>query len=280
MMMKSVLVVALVCVVGALAYETELQPPVDQMLLDEKAHKAAVKASYQSNVKTIYFHLEEIIKKILAHKTKWTNKYNGDLAQIAKGLLKHKNNVKDKMKKYLSAKDKKGAANKLAALKGKSWNKAKAKLKAKKADAAKEKAALKGLYVKGLKQKEGEICMIRKIQCMVAKFNGEAGLQKKYCGACKEKSPTTKITKESPKAPKIAAGGYIKKYSKKWPHCKNIKCTSGSRAAMQKACNGYNKCSGFSFSAGKQNGSGCLKACGGKEFNGFGFGSHDYWRKP
>ena len=39
------------------------------------AHKKMVKASYQSNVKTIYFHLEEIIKKILAHKTKWTLKY-------------------------------------------------------------------------------------------------------------------------------------------------------------------------------------------------------------
>ena len=38
------------------------------------AHKKAVKASYQGNVQTIYTHLEEIIKKILAHKTKWTNK--------------------------------------------------------------------------------------------------------------------------------------------------------------------------------------------------------------
>lgn len=53
--------------------------PVTEMLLDEKAHQAAVKASYQSNVKTIYFHLEEIIEKILAHKQKWTAKYNGDL---------------------------------------------------------------------------------------------------------------------------------------------------------------------------------------------------------
>ena len=26
--------------------------------------------------------------------------------------------------------------------------------------------------------------MIRKIQCMVAKFNGEAALQTKYCGVC------------------------------------------------------------------------------------------------
>merc|ERR1711937_19954 len=48
----------------------EDEAPVTQILLDEKAHKAAVKASYQSNVKTIYFHLEEIIKEILAHKKK------------------------------------------------------------------------------------------------------------------------------------------------------------------------------------------------------------------
>jgi hypothetical protein len=39
------------------------------------AQTADVKASYQSNVKTIYTHLEEIIKKILAHKEAWTQKY-------------------------------------------------------------------------------------------------------------------------------------------------------------------------------------------------------------
>jgi hypothetical protein len=174
--------------------EEEAQGPMVQMLLDEKAHKAAVKASYQSNVKTIYYHLEEIIKKILAHRDKWTNKYNGDLSIIAKGLLKHKNNAKNRMKQYIAAKGMKGAANKLAALKSKSWNKANAKLKAKQQDAAKERKALKGLYIKGLRQKEGEICMIRKIQCMVAKFNGEAALQKKYCGACKENSSTALTT--------------------------------------------------------------------------------------
>ena len=66
--------------------------------IPEEAHKAAVKASYQTNVKTIYFHLEEIIKKILVHKSKWTAKYNGDLAKIAKGLLKHKSNKASKEK--------------------------------------------------------------------------------------------------------------------------------------------------------------------------------------
>jgi hypothetical protein len=39
------------------------------------AQTADVKASYQSNVKTIYTHLEEIIKKLLAHKEAWTQKY-------------------------------------------------------------------------------------------------------------------------------------------------------------------------------------------------------------
>merc|ERR1711934_1046232 len=58
--------------------------PITQMLLDEKAHKAMVKKSYQGNVKTIYYHLEEIIRKIIAHKVKWTKKYNGDLMKIAK----------------------------------------------------------------------------------------------------------------------------------------------------------------------------------------------------
>merc|ERR1711998_632304 len=85
---------------------TDTEGPMTQMLLDEKAHKAAVKASYQSNVKTIYFHLEEIIKKILAHKKKWTKKYNGDLMKIAKEILKHKNKAKKAMKKFAKAKGK------------------------------------------------------------------------------------------------------------------------------------------------------------------------------
>merc|ERR1711871_199999 len=175
----------------------EDEAPVTQILLDEKAHKAAVKASYQSNVKTIYFHLEEIIKKILAHKKKWTNKYNGDLMKIAKEILKHKKKVKKARKGYQKKKGKAEAAKANAKIKNKSWQKAKAKLKQKTADAKKAKKALKGLYLKGLKQEAGEICMIRKIQCMVAKFNGEKKIQKKYCGPCKEKGMWTKITKST-----------------------------------------------------------------------------------
>jgi len=164
--------------------EEEEEAPVTEILLDEKAHKAAVKASYQSNVKNIYFHLEEIIKKILAHKTKWTKKYNGDLMKIAKEVLKHKKKSKKAMKKFAKAKGKSAAAKAVAKSKYKSYQKAKAKLKQKIKDATKMKKSLKALYVKGLKQKAGEICMIRKIQCMVAKFNGQMKLQKKYCAKC------------------------------------------------------------------------------------------------
>merc|ERR1711871_103076 len=160
--------------------------PITQMLLDEKAHKAMVKKSYQSNVKTIYFHLEEIIRKIIAHKVKWTKKYNGDLMKIAKEVLKHKKFAKKKQKKFAKAKGKAAAAKALSKAAKKSAIKAKAKLKQKQKDAKKAAKTLKGLYIKGLKNKAGEVCMIRKIQCMVAKFNGQAKLQKKYCGACKD----------------------------------------------------------------------------------------------
>jgi hypothetical protein len=199
MMMRMLIAAGLLVLVWSSSTAEEL-PPLDgtvttQILLDQKAHNAMVKASYQSNVKTIYFHLEEIIKKILAHKQKWTSKYNGDLGKIAKEVNKHRTKEKAAMKKYISAKGKASGAKKLSDLKNKSWQKAKNKLKQKINDAKKAKKALKGLYVKGLKQKAGEICMIRKIQCMVAKFNGEAKLQKKYCGVCTDDKKAKMIEK-------------------------------------------------------------------------------------
>jgi len=203
-----------------LAETTELaadNAPIRQMLLDEAAHKAAVKQSYQTNVKTIYFHLEEIIKKILAHKTKWTNKYNGDLGKIAAEVLKHKNKAKAKEKKYVAAKGKAEAAKALAKTKNKSWQKAKNKLKQKIKDAKNAKKALKDLYLKGLRQKAGEICMIRKIQCMVAKFNGEAALQTKYCGVCTDDKKAKMVTSwsnggdSSAKGPTVSKGPKHKK---------------------------------------------------------------------
>ncbi len=59
---------------------SEVSPKFEMLTeLSEDDHTtmltADVKASYQSNVKTIYTHLEEIIKKILAHKKAWTEKY-------------------------------------------------------------------------------------------------------------------------------------------------------------------------------------------------------------
>jgi len=223
--------------------EEDDDTPYTQMLLDEKTHKAAVKASYQTNVKTIYFHLEEIIKKILAHKTKWTNKYNGDLAKIAKEVLKHKNIAKGKEKKYMAAKGKAEAAKALAKTKNKSWQKAKNKLKQKIKDAKKQKKALKGLYLKGLKQKAGEICMIRKIECMVAKFNGEATLQAKYCGACKEMAAFTKVSGGS------SGGVYVtttlafpSKKMKKFVY-KNICPKAAARAKGMYRCKTANKLS-------------------------------------
>merc|ERR1711937_564633 len=118
--MRSTLLCALACALVCFSVATISEElvtndnPETQMLLSEAEHKAAVKASYQTNVKTIYFHLEEIIRKILAHKTKWTNKYNGDLAKIAKEVLNHKTIAKNKEKKYTAAKGKAEAAKALA----------------------------------------------------------------------------------------------------------------------------------------------------------------------
>merc|ERR1712199_119122 len=99
--------------------------------------------------------------------------------KIAKEALKHKKKAKKKAKKYAKAKGKSAAAKAMAKSKHKSFLKAKAKLKQKMKDATESQKVLKGLYIKGLKNKAGEICMIRKIQCMVAKFNGQPKLQKK-----------------------------------------------------------------------------------------------------
>ena len=41
-----------------------------------------------------------------------------------------------------------------------------------------------GAHVVMHAQQAGEICMIRKIECMVATFNGEEALKAKYCADC------------------------------------------------------------------------------------------------
>lgn len=70
-----------------------------------------------------------------------------------------------------------------------------------------------------------------------------------------------------------------KKYSKRWPHCDNIMCMSGTLSQFREEC--VDKCDGFSFTAGSTGrGSGCLKYdCAGSDEGRKGYGetSHDYW---
>ena len=49
-------------------------------------------------------------------------------------------------------------------------------------------------------QQMGEICMIRKIECMVATFNGEADLEAQYCEACTDdtKAKTVQVRSNVP----------------------------------------------------------------------------------
>merc|ERR1712070_1093627 len=75
------------------------------------------------------------------------------------------------------------------------------------------------------------------------------------------------------------ASSFKIKYSKKWPHCHNVKCMHGTTKSMQAECLKHKSCTGFSFTHGKSHGSGCLKKCGSREFGGYGRGSHDYWAR-
>jgi len=83
------------------------------------------------------------------------------------------------------------------------------------------------------------------------------------------------------KQPPKPACSFEAKYIKRWPHCKNIKCTPNSttKASMEAMCRSYSDCTGFSFSTGASKGWGCLKKCGSREFGGFGATTHDYWAK-
>ena len=57
----------------------------------------------------------------------------------------------------------------------------------------------------------------------------------------------------------VPARKYGLKYAAKWPHCTNIRCMGGSMKQFQKACDGSKGCIGFSLSANKSAGNGCLK---------------------
>jgi Mg-chelatase subunit ChlD len=94
--------------------------------------------------------------------------------------------------------------------------------------------------------------------------------------------PTTTPTTYAPTFYKPKPGEtpqYGKKYTKKWPHCKNVKCMSGTKCQMEAACNAAAECTGFSFTVNAAVGNGCLKACGAAESGGYGKDSHDYWAK-
>jgi len=75
-------------------------------------------------------------------------------------------------------------------------------------------------------------------------------------------------------------GPYYLRYRKKWPHCRNIgNCVSGSVKDFKKLCNRHKYCTGFSYPRAHKGARGCLKACGRKEFGGFGHKSHSYYKR-
>jgi len=70
-------------------------------------------------------------------------------------------------------------------------------------------------------------------------------------------------------------------YTRKWPHCTNIRCFSNNNLKdVQQWCMATSACDGVSFSTGRSKGSGCLKKdCQPDNVNGYGFSTHDYYRK-
>merc|ERR1712072_1345548 len=75
-------------------------------------------------------------------------------------------------------------------------------------------------------------------------------------------------------------GDFNKKYSMKWPRCKNLRCLAHqSREKVEHMCRMREDCTGFSFSANELVGRGCLKNCFHKEYNGYGYNLYDFWEK-
>ncbi len=101
-------------------------------------------------------------------------------------MLKHKNGEKAAREKAFDAKGAYKAAEDKSQYADKAWTVAKDLLKQKVVDAKKMRKEIKSMYISGLKQKNGEICMLRKIECMVAKFNNEKDNEAKYCKTCTE----------------------------------------------------------------------------------------------
>jgi len=103
----------------------------------------------------------------------------------------------------------------------------------------------------------------------------------------KEKSSKERLTKAKERAFKKKSYGFVHKYKKRWPHCQNIKCLTGSLEHFKSQCLNYGHCNGFSFTrirnhkyTGSTRGNGCLKQkCVNDGNRGFGHGSHGYWIK-
>jgi len=80
-----------------------------------------------------------------------------------------------------------------------------------------------------------------------------------------------------------AKPSYRKKYTRKWPHCTNIKCIHGDASVLEASCSSHRRCNGFSYSTGaKRGGWGCLKKkcqAGNDAVNGFGKKKFDYYEK-
>jgi hypothetical protein len=172
--MKGVyLILVAVCLLGA-ASAYDYEPTQEESLLDLAAAQKARHASYQSNVGTVYKHLNEIIRKILVHKKAWSVKYESDLKRVAKELA-------EKVKKERAARSGKDKADNALAVakaeasrKDKAWIKANSQYKQKKIDAAREKADLNSVFKKGNGMKAGEIEMIVRIRCMLSTFNKDS----------------------------------------------------------------------------------------------------------
>merc|ERR1712072_126082 len=70
------------------------------------------------------------------------------------------------------------------------------------------------------------------------------------------------------------------KHRNKWPHCTNIKCMRGHVSKFKAAFAKDKRCNGFSFTAHKTKGGGCLKQkCTREGIRGWGHGSHGYYAK-
>jgi hypothetical protein len=182
--MRLVFVLAAFCLISAAcAYKSEdsdsydLAPvsgAVEESLLDLDAANKARRESYQSNVGTVYTHLNEIIRKILVHKKAWSVKYEEDLTRVAKELADHLLKERDARKAKDAADNKEVVAAAEAKRKNNAWIKAHADLNQKKKDADKERHDLKVMFDKGNGMKAGDIAMIVRIRCMVSDFNKDS----------------------------------------------------------------------------------------------------------